>query len=440
MKSPLLTKVWALLRERRWRLLVYIGLLGIAFALERTGDQAAGNGGSTSEAARVIYQRISTLGYRKPSARYTSLILLDDNPASHHDPSSVALNGCQRRLYLAKLVHALDVQSASVIVLDFYFKAECPDQDKELSDAISKTALDLPVLIGMNSETVSAVRRQQPRYIIGPEIEEGDLVPEAPNISGGVGGGTYGLTMLAADTRRIPIEWTIATPGSDLAHITERHVQDGLAFAAAAAHNRSLRSNPTLNQFMRRGQFPMTSFIPEDKFPQQTGLDLLCENLKSANWESCDPKHDPASIFKGHIAVIGFGDNPAKTDMHDSVLGLVPGVILQANYIESLLDGRYFTQAWWPVQVLLSFLCFAAIEVVFEFIPNILKAIPLAAFAVVVVYLICYVAVVQFGYYLDLWIPSALALLMKLIRTFQIRAKERVASKIRVRKSVSRRE
>jgi CHASE2 domain-containing sensor protein len=423
MSQPL-TKVWTVLRERGWRLLVYVGLLAIAFALERTGDQAGGQGSSTSEAARVTYQRASTLGYRKPSPQFTALILLNDLPDSHGDPQSVALNACQRRLYLAKLIQALDVQRASVIVLDFYLQTKCPDEDKALSDAISATVQDLPVLLGQYSETVRTIRRQEPEYIIGPGIDGGDLVPEAPNISGGLVGATYGLTMLAADSRRIPLRWMTATPGSDVAHITERHVQDGLAFAAAAAHNPRLRSDPRLNDYMKRGDFPMTSFIPEDKFPQQTGLDLLCKDQRDFNWTDCSPKHDPASVFQGRIAVIGFGHTRANTDIHDSVLGFVPGVILQANYIESLLDGRYLTQAWWPIQVVLSFLCFATIEVVFEFISNIWRAIALAVFVTVIFYLICYVAVIQFGYYLDLWIPSALALILKVISTMQRLASE----------------
>jgi hypothetical protein len=422
----------AFVKERRWRLLVYVVLLAVAFALERTGEVAEGKGGSMSETARVTYQKLSTVGNRKLSARYTGLILLDNNPTSHHDPPSVALNGCQRRLYLAKLVQALDVQSASVIVLDFRFEAVCPDEDRVLSDAISKTAQHVPVMLGQNSETVSAVRRQQPKTYIGPGIDDKDLVPVTPSISGEVGGGTYGLIMLAADTRRIPLKWPIATPGPDATHITQRSAQDCLAFAAAKAHQPSLRDDPTLNEYLKRGPLPMTSFIPEAEFPQQAGLDLLCKDQDRLNWANCSPKHDPASIFKGHIAAIGFGDNDARLDMHESVLGLVPGVVLQANYIESILDGRYLTQAWWPIQVVLSFLCFAAIEVVFEFIPNIWLAIPVAALVAAIFYLISYVAVLRFGYYLDLWIPSALALLLKVISTLQDKARESVAQKTRI--------
>jgi CHASE2 domain-containing sensor protein len=115
--------------------------------------------------------------------------------------------------------------------------------------------------------------------------------------------------------------------------------------------------------------------------------------------------------------------------MHDSVLGYTPGIILQANYIEALLDGRFLSQSPLPLQILLSFLCFAAIEIVFEFIPKIWAALPIAVLVVVVFYAMSYLAMVQFGYYLDLWIPSALALLLKVISSLQSRAKEKVVEK-----------
>jgi|SRR5271157_1406949 len=338
MKIPSLATCLDFVKKRRWRLLVYVALLTIAFILERNGDHAGGNGGSMSDAARTTYQRVSTLGYRKTKDRYTRLILLDDNPDSGHDPRSVAHNACTRRLYLAKLVQALDVQSASVIVLDFRFEADCHAEDRVLADAISRTAQHVPVVLGQNSETVSAVRRQRPATYIGSGIHDGDLVPQTPSLSGTVGAAAYGLTMLAADTRLVPLQWTIATSGSDASRITERRLQDGLAFAAATAHERSLRDEPKLNWYMKRGEFPMTSFVPEGKFPQQTGLDLLCKDEDRLKWEDCTPKHDPESTFKGHVALIGYGDN-AGGDMHDSVLGSVPGVVLQANYIESLVSG-----------------------------------------------------------------------------------------------------
>lgn len=45
-------------------------------------------------------------------------------------------------------------------------------------------------------------------------------------------------------------------------------------------------------------------------------------------------------MFTDKIVVVGIAG--LGSDLHQTVLGKVPGVILQANYIESLLSDRMF--------------------------------------------------------------------------------------------------
>lgn len=401
------------LYQRRWRIALYFVLVAITFTLERTGERAENEGRPMSATARDLYLRASTFGYRKPDARFTALILLDDNAKSNHDPPEVALNGCQRRLYLSKLAEALEIQMASAIVFDFYFEADCPEQDKQLADSISRTAKHIPIILGQDSEPVSAIRPKQPGRI-GPGIDERDLVPEFPSLFGEVVGAKYGLVALIADNRYIPLRWRTANPAPSTDRLTIRGIQDGLGLAAASARNGHLVAQPKLREYLTTGGAPLTSFIPQGKFPKQNGLDLLCKDQNRSDWQNCKPQQDVTSIFRGQIAVLGFGDNEKGSDMHDSVLGRVPGAVLQANYIESLLDERYLTQAWWSIELLLSFICFAAIESVFEFIPNFWIGLLAAAGTVAVFYLVSYFTLVQFGCYLQLWVPTLLAFLLKL--------------------------
>lgn len=414
-------QVRAAIYERRWRLMIYLALLAALFLLERSGDRADDEGFQMTKTARSAYLRASTFGYRKPSAKFTALMLLDDDPSSHHDPARVAYNACPRRLYLAKLTNALAAQLPSVIVFDFVFEAICPAEDEVLAASIREAAQHIPVVMGQDSEPAKVIRSLQPSRV-APGIDDGDIVPKKPNIVIELPKVKYGLVMLIADNRHVPVRWTTANsaPGSD--RLTQHHVQDGLALSAATAHQQSVLENPTLIQSMKDGKTPLTSFIAE--FPQQNGLDLLCKDQDPARWEDCKPTQDLASIFKGHIAVIGFDKNASHMDMHASVLGLAPGVILQANYIESLLDGRFLTQAWWPIEAGISFLFFVVIEVIFEFVKKLRVALPLALGVAAICYLISYFTVVQYGYYLQLWVPTLLALLLKATTVLSHRAIE----------------
>src|SRR5438093_3563593 len=51
-------------------------------------------------------------------------------------------------------------------------------------------------------------------------------------------------------------------------------------------------------------------------------------------------------------------------DSHYSVIGYVPGVILHANYIEALLDQRYFKPVRWWMNYGVGFLIYLAFHFV----------------------------------------------------------------------------
>ena len=95
----------------------------------------------------------------------------------------------------------------------------------------------------------------------------------------------------------------------------------------------------------------------------------------------------------------GVFQQPAR-DYHETFLGALPGYVLHANYIESLLDGRYLK----PVVHLAYYklFWFVAIELLLHFVRPLWKALLYAIVGSSLLAVLIYLAVFQFGYYLDL--------------------------------------
>jgi hypothetical protein len=91
--------------------------------------------------------------------------------------------------------------------------------------------------------------------------------------------------------------------------------------------------------------YPYTRLLREDQFPIERAIDVICSNAIEQSWRTtCDRtpllSFDP-KIFANKVIVVGvsgFGG-----DLHETTIGRVPGVILQANYIEALLGNHLFT-------------------------------------------------------------------------------------------------
>ena len=88
-------------------------------------------------------------------------------------------------------------------------------------------------------------------------------------------------------------------------------------------------------------------------------------------------------------------------DKHDSVFNSkIPGVILQANYIEAMLDQRCYEPIRW-LDYVIGFLVFAAVYFCGLTTDSVLKLFVRLSLILSGVFLLIYLPVVLFGFYIS---------------------------------------
>ena len=65
------------------------------------------------------------------------------------------------------------------------------------------------------------------------------------------------------------------------------------------------------------------------------------------------------SELQGRVVIVGF--ESGDSDLHDSVIGKVRGAVLQAVYIESILENRIYVPFHWWAEFILGMILFAAL-------------------------------------------------------------------------------
>ena len=102
-------------------------------------------------------------------------------------------------------------------------------------------------------------------------------------------------------------------------------------------------------------------------------------------------------------------------DIHDrwgTYIGRVPGYVLQANYLEALLDGRAYRPVSLFYQLLISAVWFAVVELPFWFHKFSSFGALMRSFALslLIMFVLYYLLLVNFGWYVSVAPPSALAI------------------------------
>lgn len=287
----------------------------------------------------AFYQSIVTAGPRKPKPRFTAVVEIN----SGKDPAVPDLYSlCEQRRFLGKLISSIANAAPSVIVIDKYFTPRlCPQIYQLDGNSLSGTDLLLRAINGI-SKTIPIVvgRRVKP--------ESRDLYPAIAFLSDQDHVLYEGIINIDRDSRKLPLKWKVQDDKVGQYKESKRVWHKTLALSVAEAFDQRLLNKHTrLRKLLDEGVHPFISFLQGPQFEVFPAGQVL---------------KGPVSItrgLRGKIVIVG--EVHPDADRHESVVGNVPGVILQANYIEALLDERYFEPIPW-LDYALGFLIFASFQ------------------------------------------------------------------------------
>jgi CHASE2 domain-containing sensor protein len=299
-----------------------------------------------------LYQRIVTVGWRKPEPRFTVVVSI--NAESDPALARVSLNNvCDQRQYLATLIEAIAKRDPSVIVVDKFFRrGTClhrPEVTARLTTAIAAVSQRVPVVTG-----VSAVRNG------GVRAEARLPLADEPGV-------VEGIVNIDPDTRRMALRWCGKVDTKQ--GTTDPGWCETLALRAARKHEPKLMEKyPHLRGLLAGDHHhrPYVSFLRPEQFCVLTAQAVLGDESPATGDHSgpC-PVLPNGRVDVGYLRgkVVILGEESLDSDTHLSVVGPVPGVFMQANFVEALLDDRYFKPIWW-LDYLLGLAMFATVKLV----------------------------------------------------------------------------
>jgi hypothetical protein len=422
----------AFFRRRKLRIWIgYLLLALVALSLE-SGDELLGFIGlgecnSATLEARMLYQRFATAGYRKPRPHFVRLVVLSKTSV----PKEVLASPCRKREFVSTVLRRVASLSPALIVLDFSYSREVcrigddADGTTKLQDAIRDVSQHIPIVIGADSQTEHELRMNKDQDL--PSLKEKGftsrdqildplkLLFDANNVS-------YGLYRLDCDTRRIPIFWWVYPDKAAVMNRDSRVREPTLAYSAASQYDRDLST--ALRTIISKDEHPFTSFVPESKFRPVPAMLLVCgHELRAAeDWRNCTAdfgKADVDSLKGGKIILIG---ENSEYDQHESVFDEVPGYILQANYIEALLDDRYFRPIWPLAELCLAAIGILLVVIVFELCSSLLAGFFACVGLVTLISAICSLLSIYTGYFLAFWMPLVLVPFLEVLYGMRVRA------------------
>ena len=287
---------------------------------------------------------------RDPMPRYTAVIEIDPE----RDPGSVGLNDiCRQRKMMTALLGKVAAAMPSVIVIDKYFgQGACSDEvNAPLARTIFAISGTLPVVVGRRVVENAAY-----------------LLPSLP-----LAGAQEAIVNIDPDTRKLPLKWQIFPAEEDMRRNVGLVWRETLALKAAESYERGqlLARHPRLKKLLDPVQHPYISFLGTDQFKQfrfSAGYVLCGREVNPGEDAAVCPGWAPElKTLSGKVVLIG--ELSRDEDEHSTVMGRIPGLYLQANFIEALLDDRYYQGA--PIlNYVIGFAFVVCLEVILTLFEN----------------------------------------------------------------------
>jgi CHASE2 domain-containing sensor protein/class 3 adenylate cyclase len=325
---------------------VFVVASALTFGFERWVDRGIAESGGVAQATFTfsgLYQKI-VAAPRNPIPHYTAVVEIDPD----RDPGSIGLlDLCGQRKLITALVTRIAAARPGAIVIDKYFgEKTCLDNINEnLIAAMTEVNARVPVVIG---------RRVAP--------DDDYLLPSS--LSGL--GLREAIVNIDPDTRKLPLKWRVFPSKADKDHDTRQVLRETLALTAAQAYEKGQleAEHSRLAKLLNPVKHPYISFLDLDQFKPYSllaGFVLCGRQVKQGeDATACVAPSSDLGVMSGKIVVIG---EITDQDMKSTVVGKIPGVFLQANFIEALLDDRYY-EGYPLLNYVLGFLFLAGLEAI----------------------------------------------------------------------------
>jgi hypothetical protein len=358
----------------------------------------------------LVYKPLSRLllGFKQSPSPSVVIVYIDPKT----DPPELLTNTCLARVFIGKLVDDISSLGAKAIVIDkFYSKDSCSDKNVNGAFGTAMTNKTIPIIVGQPTQLLSDDKGTDKGCLaISPQFP---LDPQKVK---------YGLTRLNNDVLKLPLRWPlfrdtdnprVDKPINDDSNpkIDDKDLHAGDTISLMAARQIDWRvdqeSDPVA-KLIALHVHPYTSFI---ELPFTNAMKVRCSKepeILDANGEKLDctkiqfPKDaiDPRALA-GKIVVIGDLSDQDMQPFPDEKKER-PGVYLQANYLQSILDRRFLQEIPWYVTLIGLVVFIVAIYCLHFFLEGWSPTrISLAMLAVTL--LVCLVALLWRQYYTPLW-------------------------------------
>jgi len=271
------------------------------------------------------------------------------------DPGSVGmLDLCRQRQMMAVLLQRIASAMPSVIVIDKFFgETVCPgDINAALIASITDVNAKVPVIVG---------RRVA------------DSVYLQPSLFSNLPGLRDAIVNVDRDTRKLPLKWQVFPSKAGMDHNAGLAWRETLSLKAAETYEKGklAERHPQLAELLKTLRNPYISFLDLEQFNsfRFTAGFVLCGHEVKPGEDATACPGSPRELdgLSGKIVLIG--EISRDQDVQSTVVGRIPGVFLQANFIEAMLDDRYY-EDFPALNYLFAFLFIAALEVILAVFPD----------------------------------------------------------------------